>query len=97
VKLAASEVFVPVLSGTLTTIAPFFPLLFWDGIVGEFMKYLPYTLIFTLLASLIVAYVMNPIFAISFMKRDEEEHKIDKGWKSLKTPLIVLGAVAASR
>jgi multidrug efflux pump subunit AcrB len=95
VKLAASEVFVPVLSGTLTTIAPFFPLLFWDGIVGEFMKYLPYTLIFTLLASLIVAYVMNPIFAISFMKRDEEEHKIDKGWKSLKTPLIVLGAVAA--
>jgi multidrug efflux pump subunit AcrB len=59
------------------------------------MKYLPYTLIFTLLASLIVAYVMNPIFAISFMKRDEEEHKIDKGWKSLKTPLIVLGAVAA--
>jgi multidrug efflux pump subunit AcrB len=95
VKLAASEVFVPVLSGTLTTIAPFFPLLFWDGIVGEFMKYLPYTLIFTLFASLIVAYVMNPIFAISFMKRDEEEHKIDKGWKSLKTPLIVLGAVAA--
>jgi multidrug efflux pump len=95
VKLAASEVFVPVLSGTLTTIAPFFPLLFWDGIVGEFMKYLPYTLIFTLLASLIVAYVMNPIFAISFMKRDEEEHHIDKGWKSLKTPLIVLGAVAA--
>lgn len=95
VKLAASEVFVPVLSGTLTTIAPFFPLLFWDGIVGEFMKYLPFTLIFTLLASLIVAYVMNPIFAISFMKRDEEEHHVDKGWKSLKTPLIVLGAVAA--
>lgn len=94
VKLAASEVFVPVLSGTLTTVAPFFPLLFWDGIVGEFMKYLPYTLIFTLFASLIVAYVMNPIFAISFMKRDEEEHKIDKGWKTLKTPLIVMGIIA---
>jgi multidrug efflux pump len=95
VKLAASEVFVPVLSGTLTTIAPFFPLLFWDGIVGEFMKYLPYTLIFTLLASLIVAYVMNPIFAISFMKRDEDEHQTDKGWKSLKKPLIFLGVIAA--
>ncbi|MGL4631050.1 MAG: efflux RND transporter permease subunit [Leadbetterella sp.] len=75
VKLAASEVFVPVLSGTLTTIAPFVPLLFWSGIVGQFMKYLPYTLIFTLAASLIVAYIMNPVFAISFMKREDEEER----------------------
>jgi multidrug efflux pump subunit AcrB len=41
VKAAAGEVFIPVFSGTLTTIAPFFPLLFWPGIVGEFMKFLP--------------------------------------------------------
>ncbi len=95
VKLAASEVFVPVLSGTLTTIAPFFPLLFWDGLIGEFMKYLPYTLIFTLVASLIVAYVMNPIFAISFMRREEEEKKQKVNWAAIKVPLIVLGAVAA--
>ena len=73
VKLAASEVFAPVLSGTLTTISPFLPLLFWPGIVGEFMKYLPITLIITLFASLFVAYVMNPVFAISFMKRHDEE------------------------
>ncbi|MEY3957262.1 MAG: hypothetical protein RLZ73_1718 [Bacteroidota bacterium] len=66
VKLAASEVFIPVLSGTLTTISPFLPLLFWPGIVGEFMKYLPITLIITLFASLFVAYVMNPVFAITF-------------------------------
>src|SRR5690606_30139889 len=39
-KEAAGEVFVPVLAGTLTTIAPFFPLLFWPGIVGNFMQYL---------------------------------------------------------
>ncbi|HEY0110079.1 MAG TPA: efflux RND transporter permease subunit, partial [Fibrella sp.] len=39
VKAAAGEVFIPVFSGTLTTIAPFFPLLFWPGIVGEFMKF----------------------------------------------------------
>lgn len=94
VKLAATEVFVPVLSGTLTTIAPFFPLLFWGGIVGEFMKYLPFTLIFTLIASLIVAYVMNPIFAISFMKRDDEEHKSDNRWDHLKKPIYVLGGIA---
>jgi multidrug efflux pump len=93
VKLAASEVFVPVLSGTLTTIAPFFPLLFWDGIVGEFMKYLPFTLIFTLLASLIVAYVMNPIFAISFMKRDEEENQTKSGFASLKKPLLIMSII----
>jgi multidrug efflux pump subunit AcrB len=73
VKLAASEVFIPVLSGTLTTISPFLPLLFWPGIVGEFMKYLPITLIITLFASLFVAYVMNPVFAITFMKRHDEE------------------------
>jgi multidrug efflux pump len=73
VKLAASEVFVPVLSGTLTTISPFLPLLFWPGIVGEFMKYLPMTLIITLFASLFVAYVMNPVFAMTFMKRHDEE------------------------
>ena len=73
VKLAASEVFVPVLSGTLTTISPFLPLLFWPGIVGEFMKFLPITLIITLFASLFVAYVMNPVFAMSFMKRHDEE------------------------
>jgi multidrug efflux pump len=73
VKLAASEVFVPVLTGTLTTISPFLPLLFWPGIVGEFMKFLPITLIITLFASLFVAYVMNPVFAVSFMKRHDEE------------------------
>ncbi len=72
VKAAAGEVFVPVLSGTLTTIAPFFPLLFWPGIVGEFMKFLPLTLILTLMSSLFVAYVMNPVFAVSFMKRHDD-------------------------
>src|SRR6187431_2650653 len=47
-KRAAGEVFLPVLSGTLTTLAPFFPLLFWPGVMGEFMKFLPITLIVTL-------------------------------------------------
>ncbi|WP_255067815.1 efflux RND transporter permease subunit [Lacihabitans sp. LS3-19] len=91
VKIAASEVFVPVLAGTATTIAPFFPLLFWPGIVGEFMKYLPFTLIFTLSASLVVSYVMNPVFAITFMKRDHED---DNSGLSKKA-LIVMGALSA--
>ena len=94
VKRAASEVFIPVLAGTLTTIAPFFPLLFWPGIVGEFMKYLPYTLIFTLFASLIVSYVMNPVFAMTFMKRDSEKDS-SEGFTALKKPLLILGSAAA--
>lgn len=71
-KRAAGEVFMPILSGTLTTLAPFFPLAFWPGIVGEFMVYVPVTLIITLFASLFVAYIINPVFAISFMKHEFE-------------------------
>lgn len=67
-KMAAGEIFTPVLSGTVTTLAPFFPLLFWPGIIGKFMIYLPTILIFTLLASLVVAFLINPVFATSFMK-----------------------------
>jgi multidrug efflux pump subunit AcrB len=68
-KIAAAEVFMPVLSGTLTTLAPFVPLLFWPGVIGEFMFFLPMTLIITLLASLLVAYIINPVFAVDFMRR----------------------------
>jgi multidrug efflux pump subunit AcrB len=70
--VAAGEVFVPVLAGTLTTLAPFVPLLFWPGIIGKFMIYLPTMLIFTLTASLIVAFIMNPVFAVDFMSHDGE-------------------------
>ncbi len=71
-KMAAGEVFIPVLAGTITTLAPFFPLLFWPGIIGKFMIYLPAMLIFTLAASLVVAFIMNPVFAVDFMNHDEE-------------------------
>ncbi|MCB9264257.1 MAG: efflux RND transporter permease subunit [Lewinellaceae bacterium] len=71
-KIAAGEVFLPVLAGTATVVAPFVPLLFWKGIIGKFMIYLPVILIFTLMASLIVAFIINPVFAVSFMKPDEK-------------------------
>lgn len=80
-KYAAGEVFIPVLAGTLTTLAPFFPLLFWPGIVGKFMKNLPITLIITLGASLFVAFVMNPVFAVSFMKKEEHGDSKLKDYK----------------
>jgi len=71
-KMAAGEVFIPVLAGTITTLAPFFPLLFWPGIIGKFMVYLPAMLIFTLTASLVVAFIMNPVFAVDFMNHEDE-------------------------
>ena len=74
-RMAAGEVFIPVLAGTLTTLAPFFPLLFWPGIIGRFMVYLPTMLIFTLASSLIVAFIMNPVFAVDFMNHPEGEEK----------------------
>jgi len=65
---AASEVAYPVIGSTLTTLAAFFPLLFWPGIMGEFMKFLPITLIVTLSSSLFVAMVINPALAALFLK-----------------------------
>lgn len=96
-KQAAGEVFLPVLSGTLTTLAPFVPLAFWQGIIGKFMFFLPITLIVTLLASLLVAYIINPVFAVQFMKphvdhNDPELKK--KGKKSTKYTSIILGGLA---
>jgi multidrug efflux pump len=77
-KEAAGEVFIPVLAGTATTLAPFFPLLFWKGIIGKFMIYLPTMLILTLAASLIVAFIMNPVFAVSFMKPEGRKYDDSK-------------------
>jgi len=77
-KEAAGEVFIPVLAGTATTLAPFFPLLFWKGLIGKFMIYLPTILILTLAASLIVAFIFNPVFAVSFMKPEGKEYEKPK-------------------
>lgn len=77
-KKAAGEVFLPVLSGTATTLAPFFPLVFWGGLFGKFMHYLPVTIIITLTASLLVAYIINPVFAVWFMRKEgDDSMKVD--------------------
>ncbi len=96
-KQAAGEVFLPILSGTLTTLAPFFPLAFWPGIVGKFMFYIPVTLIITLFASLFVAYIINPVFAVSFMKHEfdaPDKQKVKK--RIILYTLIALGLALIS-
>ena len=93
-KQAAGEVFLPVLSGTATTLAPFVPLAFWGGVIGKFMRFLPITLIITLTASLIVAYIINPVFAVSFMKPHAEHHDKKKRRRSLMIVSIIMIAIA---
>ena len=96
-KAAAGEVFMPVLSGTLTTLAPFVPLLFWPGIIGKFMFFLPVTLIITLLASLVVAYIINPVFAVDFMEiEDHNPPKPTFDKKMKKVVFILLGITAVA-
>ncbi|MFH1566993.1 MAG: efflux RND transporter permease subunit [Gemmatimonadota bacterium] len=70
---ATDEVASAVIASTLTTVAAFAPMLFWPGIMGEFMQYLPITVITVLLASLFVALVINPVFCARFMKLHEKE------------------------
>ncbi len=93
-KKGVSEIAFPIISSTLTTLAAFFPLLMWEGIVGEFMSILPKTLIVVLASSLFVALVINPPFMANYMKFDDIRNKID--WKkSLKRAgiFVIVAAV----
>lgn len=94
-KMAAGEVFLPVLSGTLTTLAPYIPLAFWKGLIGKFMFFLPITLIITLMASLVVAYIINPVFAVTFMKPHKgDEYSKRTFTRGVKITSIIFGALA---
>lgn len=74
-KKGASEVALPLMSSTLTTVAAFAPMFFWPGIWGEFMKYLPQTLTLCLVGSLFVGLVVNPALAGKFMVRGKRYHE----------------------
>jgi multidrug efflux pump len=77
---AASRMAGPVIAATLTRIAAFSPLLFWPGMVGEFMKYLPITLIVTLAASMLYALVFTPtIGALIAKAHPHDEHQARDG------------------
>jgi multidrug efflux pump len=71
-KYGVGEIAIPIIASTATTLAAFIPLGFWPGIMGEFMKYFPITLIIVLTSSLFVALVINPVIALKYMKIDEE-------------------------
>ena len=75
---APREVVFPVTIATLTIIASFFPILFFPGIVGSFMKYMPITLIVCLFSSLFVAMIISPIQAAVFINFKKEKEKSRK-------------------
>ncbi len=93
---ATSEVAYPVIGSTLTTLAAFSPMLFWPGIMGEFMGYLPLTLIVTLSSSLFVAMVINPALAAFFMKTrrpPEQQLSADEAVAAGERPIKIKGPV----
>ena len=82
----ANQVAWPVITSTATTLGAFMPMLFWPGIMGEFMGYLPQTLIMALTASLFVALVINPVLSARY--QTAKPKKTQKKKKSSGEPLV---------
>lgn len=92
-KIGAGEVAWPIIASTATTLAAFVPLAIWPGMMGEFMKFLPLTLMIVLGSSLFVALVINPVLTSMFMKvGDEQGLEKNKVWRQTLI-FLVLGAV----
>ncbi len=90
-KRGAGEVAVPIIASTATTLAAFIPLALWPGIMGEFMKYFPITLMIVLSSSLLVALVINPVLTSRYMNIDERAPTIEGVRRKRKN--AILGAL----
>lgn len=93
-RRGVGEVAWPIIASTATTLAAFLPLAMWPGIMGEFMKYMPITLMITLSCSLFVALVVNPVFIMHFMKVERGQPAVNHR-KILRTAaaFILVGAL----
>lgn len=69
----ASEVIIPVLTSTLTTIFAFLPLILWPGMIGKFLGYLPKTVMTGLIASFVCAVAINPVLCSLFLRKKSYE------------------------
>jgi len=90
--LGSGEVAMPIISSTATTLAAFLPLALWPGLIGEFMKFLPLTLIVVLGSSLFVALVVNPALASRYMKLEADVVNRPK-WTKIGAGLTVVGLI----
>lgn len=85
-QTAAKRMAWPIIASTVTTLIVFTPLLFWPGIIGQFMKYMPLTLIATLSGSLVMALIFMPVVGSIFGKADKDQNKeIEENIKNLET------------
>ncbi len=91
--IGSKEVMWPIISSCATTVAAFAPMIFWPGIMGEFMCYLPITVIVALTASLFVAMVINPTLCAIFMKAPKQLKKKKDGFIIRSYTPIVTAAV----
>lgn len=82
VKYGVGEIAMPIISSTATTVAAFIPLMLWPGMMGEFMQYLPTTLMIVLSSSLFVALIINPALAILYMKTEETRPALSKVFRN---------------
>jgi multidrug efflux pump subunit AcrB len=86
--LGAREVAWPVTTSTFTTVCAFLPLMFWPGIMGDFMKYLPFTLSLGLLSSLFAGLVFNPticsVWAGHVTQREKTENWFVRGYRRIQ-------------
>jgi multidrug efflux pump subunit AcrB len=83
-RLGTAEVGAPVVAATATTVSAFAPMLLWPGIIGEFMSYLPLTLIITLSSSLFVALVINPVITGFFVQvKGREDEEDSREWPAI--------------
>ena len=89
-RYGVGEVAWPIIASTATTLAAFLPLAIWPGIIGEFMKYLPMTLIIVLSSSLFIALVINPVLTSVYMRVEEAEMNVRRLFITTGI-LIVLG------
>ncbi|MDX1444624.1 efflux RND transporter permease subunit, partial [Lishizhenia sp.] len=87
------EVAWPIIASTATTLAAFIPLAIWPGMMGEFMKYLPITLMIVLGSSLFVALVINPVLTALYMKVEEDKPNTKKSLVTASI-FIVLGLLS---
>lgn len=94
-KVGTGEVAVPIIASTATTLAAFFPLMFWPGLMGSFMKYLPVTLIIVLTSSLLVALVINPVLTSRYMKVDKRAATPELSARRRRNIHILAGITAA--
>ena len=89
--MGIGEIALPIITSTATTLAVFVPLAFWPGLTGKFMSFLPIGIIVTLLSSLFVALVINPVMISYLMKIEGNGKKNAKKYIQNSFILFVIG------